>query len=391
MILINYDGLYNKDYYGEQLFQNHFSDKKLRFKILENATILPHKSVAGTAGFGGIVDANGNYVEESFVHQGITDIYTPTEEIAYSDESVIYFGMLVHIWGHCLTDNLKRVWFLKSEVYKKYFSRLPIVYVPMWKSIIEPFAKILEILEINQDNLHPITRPVKFRQIILPDSSNLESRGGYEFSKEYLETVSQIKNFAKKNFTPFSQKKFYFFYGTNDIGEEAMAEYFKTKNYELIQPEKLSFEEQLNILANCENFASTLGSISHNSIFLKEGAESIYIPRWAELNQYQFALDTLQDLNVNYIDSSLSICAHHFRGPFCFIVSEQLKKFFGDDFDGYSEQDFENFFIYIRFSANLKISPSAKMQEYYAPVLKNFLDQAKLHDDLAKKYQIVFQ
>ena len=176
--MINYDGLYNKDYYGEQLFQNHFSDKKLRFKILENATILPHKSVAGTAGFGGIVDANGNYVEESFVHQGITDIYTPTEEIAYSDESVIYFGMLVHIWGHCLTDNLKRVWFLKSEVYKKYFSRLPIVYVPMWKSIIEPFAKILEILEINQDNLHPITRPVKFRQIILPDSSNLESRGG---------------------------------------------------------------------------------------------------------------------------------------------------------------------------------------------------------------------
>ena len=32
--------------------------------------------------------------------------------------TVIYLGMFFHIWAHCLTDNLKRVWFLKSEVYK---------------------------------------------------------------------------------------------------------------------------------------------------------------------------------------------------------------------------------------------------------------------------------
>ena len=178
--MINYDGLYNKDYYSDKLFENHFSAKKLRFKIFENATILPHKTIVGAAGagFGGIVDSDGNYVEESFVHHGIKEVYTPTEEILDTNATVIYLGMFVHIWGHCLSDGLKRLWFLKSEVYKSYFSTLPLVYVPMWKGIIKPFAKILEILEIDTSKLIPITKPQKFNQIILPDESIFEIQGG---------------------------------------------------------------------------------------------------------------------------------------------------------------------------------------------------------------------
>ena len=70
--MTNYDGLYNKDYYGEILNQKHFSEKKLNFRIIENGTILPHKhlTVNGqwTWGFGGIVDSSGKYLKESFVN-----------------------------------------------------------------------------------------------------------------------------------------------------------------------------------------------------------------------------------------------------------------------------------------------------------------------------------
>ena len=209
------------------------------------------------------------------------------------------------------------------------------------------------------------------------------------FSQEYSETIFQIKNFAKKNFTPLSQKKFYFFYGRNGFGEENIAEYFKSKNYEVIRPESLPFEEQLNILSNCKNFASSLGSISHNSIFLNDDAETLFIPRWASLNQYQFALDTLQNLNVNYVDSTLSIFSHHFRGPYCYIVGEKLKNFFGDRWSGeYSETDFENFLIYLRFSTDLNIQMSFKMRDYYFPVLSNFFEQLKNRTDLTSKYNV---
>ena len=154
----------------------------------------------------------------------------------------------------------------------------------------------------------------------------------------------------------------------------------------------MPFEEQLNILTNCENFASSLGSISHNSIFLKDGAETLFIPRWTELNRYQFALDTLQNLNVNYIDSTLSVFAHHFRGPFCFIISEQLKNFFGDDWNGdYSDEDFEICLSYLRLAMDLQIPMSEKMLEYYAPVWMNFFEQLKTKTDLLEKYNVVFK
>ena len=33
--MINYDGLYKKDYYGEKLSENHFSEKNLGFQVIK--------------------------------------------------------------------------------------------------------------------------------------------------------------------------------------------------------------------------------------------------------------------------------------------------------------------------------------------------------------------
>ena len=167
--MINCDYLYNKDFMNSTRPQSHFSNKKLHFRIIENGIILPHKNLPGTCGFGGVVDNTGNYIEESFVHTGIGGAYTPNEEIIESPASVIYLGMFVHIWGHCLTDGIKRTWFLNSDVYNKYFKNYPIVYIPMWGGIIPNFAQILKILEIDVGFLNAIVRPVRFRNIIIPD------------------------------------------------------------------------------------------------------------------------------------------------------------------------------------------------------------------------------
>ena len=215
--MVNYDGLYNKNFYGKKVGQNHLSEQKLRFKVIENGTILPHKSIQNyPTGLGGILDADGNYLEESFVHHGVTEIYTPEEEIILSDTTVIYFNMICHIWGHCLTDSLRRVWFFHSDFYKKYFKNLPIVYVPMWQGILPSFAELLSILEIDPSRLIPSTQPTRFKEIILPDESFFETTnketGEQEvfFTKEYQETIQRVRDYGEKNFVPLSQKKFYF-------------------------------------------------------------------------------------------------------------------------------------------------------------------------------------
>ena len=379
--MVNYDGLYNKNFFGNKLNKNHFSDKKLSFTVIENGIITPFNCFIvdnKKAGFGGIIDAEGKFIPRSFIHEGVGDAIPP-KDFENIPETVIYLGMLTHTWGHCLTDNIKRIWFLRSDFYKENFKNCKLVYVPMYDGITKNFARLLEILGVSAENLMPILTPTKFEKIILPDESFFGGGDSDErfFTAEYVETINQIKNFALKNYSPLATKKFYFFYGNNQIGEGRLAEYFYSKGYEIIQPEKLSFDEQLNILSNCNDFASTIGSISHNIIFLKENSNAVLIPRVSHiLNNYQQALNQIFDLNIFYIDSALSLYAVNYGGPFCYIVSENLRKYFNDNSDEkFLIEDFITFIEYAKFAKvhGLKINPNER--EYFGKIFTEFTTQ----------------
>ena len=245
-------------------------------------------------------------------------------------------------------------------------------------------------MELDIQKWLPITVPTRFPLIILPDESFFNDKMTL-LSDEYLDTISVIKNFAKKNFREIEQKKFYFLYGRNQFGEERLAEYFKNKGYEIIKPENFSFPEQLNILANCESLASTVGSCSHNSIFMKDESELILLPRYSEsvLNGYQKALNQFSNLNINYVDSNLSFFTKSHYGPFCYILSKQLKKFFGDDSaDEYSEADFATFLQYVRYSMSNGLKENNELKKYYLNILPEFYSQLIRRKDLMEKFGV---
>ena len=400
--MVNIDYLYNPDAARKSFEKNYFLDKELSFRVIENGTILPHKSVVipgkWNFGLGGIVDSKGAYIADSSLHHRTGGAYTPPpQDIKHSSETVIYLGMFYKIWGHDLTDNIRRVWFLKSDFFKSEFKNCPVVYVPYgdgkYTVEVQPsFKRLLEILEVDVDKLQPITQPTQYDKIILPDDSFTSPHNpGTGFTTEYRETIDRIRDFALKNRTPTSRKKLYFYYGRRGtIGEDRMAEYFKSKGYEIVRPEKLSLDEQLNILINCKNFASTSGSCAHNCLFLRDNSEFILIPRaTSKLNYYQEMLNQIHPLNIIYIDSSLSIFSKGITsGPYFFIVSEQLKKFFGDKFDGYTDDDFKIFLQYVKDSINKGIPFNQSAKEYYSPVLEDFMGQLKRREDLIAAYDM---
>lgn len=182
MNLVNYDGLYNKEFFGNKLKPaNHFSEEKLHFRIIENGIVLPFKIIninGRLVVFGGVIDKEGNFINGTSVHNGIGDAYTPNEEVQQSPETVIFLGTFNHVWGHCLTDHLKRIWFLTSEAYKKYFSNCKIVFSLMGQTIIPSFVKLLQILDVDVSKLILINHATKFQNVILPDASILSARGG---------------------------------------------------------------------------------------------------------------------------------------------------------------------------------------------------------------------
>lgn len=240
------------------------------------------------------------------------------------------------------------------------------------------------------DKLQPINQPTQFENVIVPDESFFVEGGTRFFTDEYRETIDRVRNFALKNQTP-SAKKIYFFYGTNQVGEERLAEYFRSKGYEIMSPERLTLDEQLNLLINAESFASTLGSCSHNSIFLRDGMEVILISRApTHFTSYQCAIDSVYSQNVTYIDSSLSIFERG-NANYCFILSRQLKKFFGDDFDGYTDYDFKIFLAYVRACMARGLKQNIEAIKYYGATLQEFLSQLKQRKDLLKAYGVKLQ
>ena len=87
----------------------------------------------------------------------------------------------------------------------------------------------------------------------------------------------------------------------------------------------------MNVLYNCKSFASTIGSCSHNVIFLQPDVEVILIPRANYLTGYQLALDEVKPLHITYVDSSLSVFVDQkapWGGPFFYYVSDQLLNYF---------------------------------------------------------------
>ena len=155
----------------------------------------------------------------------------------------------------------------------------------------------------------------------------------------------------------------------------------------------MPFEEQINILANCENFASTVGSISHNTIFMKDKSKSILIPRFSELNGCQQILNQCNNTNAFYIDSTISVfSSNQHGGPFCYIVSENLRKYFGEEItEKYTDEDFLTFLTYVKYALSRGLKESPKEMEYLKNIFPEFISQLKKRNDLMQKVGILLK
>ncbi len=387
--MTNLDYLYNKDDAKERFERNCFVGKKLGFQTINNGIIIPHIKTDKTGywGVSGVIDEQGVFKKEIIAMQDVETSALLNGNVKKSKGTVICLGLFAPAWGHNITINLGRLWFLKNALYKKYFKRCRIVYMPWYKTWdecehiyidqIQNLGRLLEILDIDPNILQPIEEPTQFDRVILPDSSFYEKEYTFYFTKEYKDTIERIRDFAIKNRTPTPSNKVYYFYGRHQIGEEYLADYFQSKGYMSVKPETLTLDEQLNLMINCDSFAATLGSCAHNSIFLREGTEAIFIPRDAttfKITKYQQAIDQARNLNVTYVDSSLSMFGK-VHESYCYIVSRQLKRFFDEESLDYTEKDFTTFFEYLKDSMIRKREIHPEARQYYGKVFRDFFMQ----------------
>ena len=232
-----------------------------------NGIILPQKEVKDGPmwGLGGVCDANGAFVPLSYYDGGWATHgggYA-TENEAYMDCDVVYFGMYFNHWGHFLVDLIGRLWYFA----KNRGCKLKLAYI----GTEEPRGNFLEffsLLGIEKEDLLHVTEPMRFRSIIVPEFS---CKSCEWYSDEYrsifdsmIETVAEegyanenLPNLDKVYFTrlAFGKAK------STEIGEDKIAKWMETNGFSLIAPEKLTIRDQIYVWNHAGHIVCLDGSI----------------------------------------------------------------------------------------------------------------------------------
>ncbi len=392
----NYDLLYDKEYYREHIGRTYFSDRKLTYKTIHGGYLFISDLNVGFFD-SGVFNINGDYIEGTNLHnhskaQKIVKLSeNELKSSKRNNSTVIYAGLFFGLWGHFLTDCMKKLWFLKSKDYAENFSECPIVYIPMAGFKFEGnYRRFIEILGIDCSKFTPVTELTQYDSVIVPDESFFCSDHGYFFTDVYKAMIDCVRNFAVNHCKLMKTKKVYYSHSRlgngREFGEDKLERYFASKGYTVVYPEKLSLDEQLNILANCESFASTIGSCSHNTIFLRENTEVILIPRSSYLTGYQETINQLYKQRINYVDSTFSIFAGKapWGGPFLYFISSNLRKFFHDE-DTNHIIDASDFWKYLRSASgykfgkktfgNIGVADNPDVYRYYSKIAAEYFSQ----------------
>lgn len=338
---------YETSQHEELLTKSFRVQDKCNYKVYNNIYAIP-KTQKGTAG--GLYDENGNLIHETSLNKDsgcmCVDLKS-REEYEELSFPCIYLGVYENTWGHFITDCLKKIWIIVNDK-ENQFQDYKLIFVSKKASALgNNHRRLLELLGVNVSNINLITKDTLVKQIIVPDSCFFYSEEslGIPFSTfiHYSDEYADIINKLKQQYTDTgdgSYEKIYYSYSRykkhkryrKTFGEEKLDKFFKDQGYRIVHPEDYSLDEQLQMLANCKYYASTEGSVSHNSVFLNDGCQIIIIPRGPYFSGYQQCIDTIGNHDIYYIDASLSALTSKsgpWSGPNYYYVSEELMSFFG--------------------------------------------------------------
>lgn len=305
----------------------------LKFKRYANAIILPYKDP--TRQLGGIVTSEGEFVDDSghFEERSVGIYEFDCNNAICDTRTVIYIGMLISLWGHAITDDIKKLWWINTRSVQ-YDA---IVYIADWETKIPSHIKIIfSKLGIDIDKCEQITYVTRFSNVIVPENSFIHHHKEKYYTDEYSNTILQIKNNIKCDKT--FPAKLYFTRSRlqqdwlRDYGERSIERVFKKMGFTIISPELLSIDEQIKALSLCKHFATTEGSIAHSSVFCSKNAKITLIRKVNVINQWQLPINDMIGFDVTYVDAHYSVCSnkiHPMIGPFYLCITRELERYVG--------------------------------------------------------------
>lgn len=358
MINLNFVRKKNRAHLKQKMQENHKHSIKLGCSCFQRATVLPSR-VINDRFLGGVLDQNGQYITSSQYNCVHTGGYS-FEEKDFIDGTVVFIANLVfHSWGHIFTDDIRFIWWLLTDEFKKLQAgrQIKLVYIrSFYIQSDEKLRYFLQKIGLVDFELIPIEHPTQFAELYLPDPSFFRKSipGRYYWTDEYNLTLDKIitSSIPTSSFLPKKCGKVYlsrrsFSQATKrDFGERAVEEAFVQAGFHIVYPEELSIDDQIALYQNVDTLAATSGSIAHNSAFLKKECTMIIIRKANYDNEFQYCIDEARGIKTIYVDACCSFLNNNKTpviGPFFIYASSHLIRLIG----GKTSFSIREFLLYI--------------------------------------------
>lgn len=334
--------MYNLEYVDSCLLKETLSafnikrckNKSLKVREIDNAVILSYHDSDYS---GDVIQSDGSLLQDVVGYYDYSDrLFNKNIEIkSVCEEPVIYIGIMYNCWGHCVTDCISKLWFLETSQCVSLLNKgVRIVYTPLiGEKISDSLKDLLRLCSIDVDRIYAVDENTKYSKIYIPDNSFWLEKGRRYFTTEYKLLIDKISNQVTPSI-PLYEK--IYLTRTNfktphiEYGERQIEKAFEKLGYKIISPECYSLNDQILILKGASKVATTEGSISHNTIFCKQGTDVLLLRKSSYSNEYQYPIAEVKSLNITYIDAHLSLFVNKspWLGPFFVYINENLAAYF---------------------------------------------------------------
>ncbi len=265
---------------------------------------------------GGVCDRDGNFVaglirgkppQAGFY--GVSSAYSipDAQQLAYVDKDVIFGGILIGHFGHFILESLGRLWYVAGQA----ASVKPLVFLTELK-ICSWYWSFFDLLGIDRKRIILLQRPTRFRSIIVPEEA---VHSWYDYTKEYLIPYQLIVQQAcrKTGNKSLGKKIFLSRRGIKNnlnkcINEEYFVNFFARQGFVAVELEKLPLPEQVSIVANAEEIAAVLGSLTHWAMFCRPGTKFTMLTRTSdEVLVPQCIINVASQVDWYIVDTAMSL------------------------------------------------------------------------------------
>lgn len=337
---------------------SHRFDSPLGLRVFSDAWVAPY--FEWNKSIGCVIDKEGRAIKDSecLEWKECSDYYD-LNDYEQEHKKVIFLGFLLTGFGHSYTDDLRKLWFLKTDQCSSLINDgYELVYTTSWnKKIPSSVLDVFQLAGICIREAYHITRLSRFDEIIVPDNCFRATDYGRVYSREYECMIDTIKRTIPYLDKPFQKVYFTRTSFTRDsvkeYGEAGIESVFRNLGYRIVVPEDYSVIEQIQMARGCDFFAATDGSVAHMSLFCRPGANVVIINKANYLNFHQVMINEFADLNVTYIEahhSSMANKDYPWWGPFYLCINHYLESFVGNTI---SHHPYWAMFSYWKYSRNL--------------------------------------